>query len=81
MSQIKDYMLSCQEWQEAVDLNAYDLSCSLASLSNQAWPTDDQAVWAPTKEWIAETKQQLADMMQCVLELESAQEQLEGGLE
>ena len=72
MSAIKELLQSQTEWQDATDQALYDTGRCMASLANGAWTDDNTAVWAPSREWLAETKQQLKDLEAMLAELETA---------
>ena len=72
MSATKQLHQELTEWQDAADQALYDTGRCMASLSNLAWTDDNNAIWAPDREWLAETKQQIKDLQAMLAELEAA---------
>ena len=73
MSATKEYLTKIESTAEAADLDLYSTVGSLKRLADLAW-LGDHAIWAPSEDWLAETKHQLCLIRQYVEELESARD-------
>ena len=76
MSATKELLFKMEDLSHSAEMACYDSVVSILSLSRLCWPTDDQAVTAPTKAYCTELRETLEEALEYLKEVEAAADQL-----